>query len=292
MLALAIVIWSLLAVFLIGLLGVARRRDEFAPPRLHQQDSSVLLLYVLLSGAFVWFMVSVLYGQYLQAHHGAVPSTTPATTSTTAPAILAPDNLLFLSIVPPLLAVICMWLMGRFLMPRGLATIGLRLRRLPAGIACGLLGIFIIMPLVFWSGQLMEWLYARLGLHTPSAHELLRTLQYKPTDWRIGLVVVAAVVVAPLFEETLFRGHLQTWLRHTLSKGLPRLLSERTAAWIAIILTSAIFAVVHPLWMSPMIFVLALGLGYAYERTGNIWTNMTMHALFNLLSIAQYLLMR
>ena len=31
----------------------------------------------------------------------------------------------------------------------------------------------------------------------------------------------------------------------------------------------------------PPIFLLALCLGYAYERTGNLWTTITMHALFN-----------
>jgi membrane protease YdiL (CAAX protease family) len=33
--------------------------------------------------------------------------------------------------------------------------------------------------------------------------------------------------------------------------------------------------------MSPLIFVLSLCLGYAYERTGNLWVPITIHALFN-----------
>jgi hypothetical protein len=59
--------------------------------------------------------------------------------------------------------------------------------------------------------------------------------------------------------------------------------------WAAIVLTSALFAVVHPLWTSPIIFFLSLGLGYVYERTGNLWAPMGLHAAFNVLSVVLYL---
>jgi membrane protease YdiL (CAAX protease family) len=35
--------------------------------------------------------------------------------------------------------------------------------------------------------------------------------------------------------------------------------------------------------------VLSLCLGYAYERTGNLWAVMTMHAMFNTTSTVLYL---
>jgi hypothetical protein len=122
----------------------------------------------MIVGAFVWFAVSVGYGQYLRAGHGW-PATQPATGPATAPALAAGD-LLFLSTVPPLLGLASLWLLNRLLMPRGLVTLGARLGRLPRGVAGGLLGIFIAMPLVFWSGALMEAIYKHLHLHTPSAH--------------------------------------------------------------------------------------------------------------------------
>ena len=59
------------------------------------------------------------------------------------------------------------------------------------------------------------------------------------------------------------------------------------ARWGSVVLTSLCFAAVHvqpgpgPLWMMPPIFFVAVCLGYAYERTGNLWTTITMHALFN-----------
>jgi hypothetical protein len=59
--------------------------------------------------------------------------------------------------------------------------------------------------------------------------------------------------------------------------------------WAAVITTSAIFAAIHvePAFLAPL-FVLALGLGYVYERTGNLWVTITAHALFNTAQIMLY----
>jgi len=59
--------------------------------------------------------------------------------------------------------------------------------------------------------------------------------------------------------------------------------------WTAIVLTSVLFGAVHPLWMFPIIFALSLGLGYVYERTGNLWAAMGLHAAFNVLNVVLYL---
>jgi membrane protease YdiL (CAAX protease family) len=57
--------------------------------------------------------------------------------------------------------------------------------------------------------------------------------------------------------------------------------NRHRAAWIAIMVTAGLFAIVHPLWTAPIIFVLAVALGYIYERTGNLWASITVHAMFN-----------
>jgi len=127
-------------------------------------------------------------------------------------------------------------------------------------------------------------------------------------------LILGAVLVAPLFEEFCFRGHLQTLLRRVFAEKKTGAGSVLPAApfpqadnaeaplnepppvrrrvrgtWLAIILTSLMFAAVHPVWSWPPIFVLSLCLGYAYERTGNLWTSITIHALFNSISTAVFL---
>jgi membrane protease YdiL (CAAX protease family) len=52
-------------------------------------------------------------------------------------------------------------------------------------------------------------------------------------------------------------------------------------SFIAIVGTSLVFTCVHPMWSWPPIFVLSVVLGFAYERTGNLWVPIAMHAVFN-----------
>ena len=49
------------------------------------------------------------------------------------------------------------------------------------------------------------------------------------------------------------------------------------------------FAGVHQPWTLPPIFVLSVCLGLAYERTGNLWVPVVMHAAFNGLMTAFFL---
>lgn len=95
------------------------------------------------------------------------------------------------------------------------------------------------------------------------------------------LSVFSIVVLAPLIEETLFRGFLQTFIRQHLG--------SKQAIWI----TSACFSFFHysseqGLGNIPIIgslFVLALFLGYLYERQGTLIAPMALHASFNAISV-------
>ena len=84
-----------------------------------------------------------------------------------------------------------------------------------------------------------------------------------------------------------FRGHLQTLLRRMFGRLLGGSSNERHSAlvvWAAVIATSVMFAIMHPFWSVPTIFLLSLCLGYAYERTGNLWIAIAMHATFNIVN--------
>lgn len=92
-------------------------------------------------------------------------------------------------------------------------------------------------------------------------------------------MIFFAVVVGPVFEEVLFRGMLQSMIRGYL--GRP---------WLAIALTSVVFATHHP-WMHwPGIFILSAGMGYAYEKSGSLFRPIFIHMLFNGMSVTVSLL--
>ncbi len=88
------------------------------------------------------------------------------------------------------------------------------------------------------------------------------------------LVIIAAVVIAPLAEETLFRGFVYGVLK------------RYTDAPFAALASSLMFAIIHlhvgsllPLWMLAVLFCLA------YEITGCLLVPMLLHAIFNAMSI-------
>lgn len=102
-------------------------------------------------------------------------------------------------------------------------------------------------------------------------HGLLDALSELGWPWAIG-VFASAVVLAPIAEEMLFRGLLQSCLRQ---------LSHRP--WVAILATSLLFALAHGQPANqPALFALAVILGYNYERTGRLLPAIAIHALFNL----------
>ncbi|MCE9629838.1 MAG: CPBP family intramembrane metalloprotease [Planctomycetia bacterium] len=97
-------------------------------------------------------------------------------------------------------------------------------------------------------------------------------------DWRaVALVIVSAVVVAPLAEELFFRRVLQGWLEKHLA-------SDELAP---VLLSSLAFAAAHTgqgLAYVPL-FPFSLVLGFIAQRTGSIVPCILLHALFNAVSV-------
>ncbi|MFT3788849.1 MAG: CPBP family intramembrane metalloprotease [Tepidisphaeraceae bacterium] len=153
-----------------------------------------------------------------------------------------------------------------------LRAIGLGVDRLGKGWA-GLLGLLVAVPWVYFVMSVAQIVYAAFGHASKSEHEMLTLMRQTHDSLVLVLTIVNAVLIAPVAEELLFRGHVQTALRTTT--GRP---------WVAILATSALFAVIHPWWSIPGILVLAICLGYLYERTASLWACIALHVGFNLLS--------
>ncbi len=95
----------------------------------------------------------------------------------------------------------------------------------------------------------------------------------------IVLFVLVAVVMAPLFEEMFFRGFLFQGLSQSFGWG-----------WGAAG-SAAIFAAAHlQLSVFVPLFALGVGLAWVFKRTGSLWTNITLHALFNAISVLAWAL--
>jgi len=89
------------------------------------------------------------------------------------------------------------------------------------------------------------------------------------------MLIIAAVIVAPIVEETVFRGFIYGVIKRF------------TDSWFAAFCSALLFAVVHfHIGSLIPLTVLALVLCAAYERTGSLVVPMMMHGLFNGTSIA------
>ena len=93
------------------------------------------------------------------------------------------------------------------------------------------------------------------------------------------MFVLVAVVMAPAFEEIVFRGFLFRGLANSFG-------------WVwAALISAALFGGAH-LQLDVFLPLAALGfiLAWAYHRTGSLWTNITMHALFNAIAVLAWAL--
>ena len=108
--------------------------------------------------------------------------------------------------------------------------------------------------------------------------QLLDLLSRLQGLWVVGLLFVTVAVLAPAFEELLFRGVLLPWLGERME---PRL-GVRRARWTAIALTGLGFGAMHmqPLGL-PTLTTLGVVLGFAFLRTGNLGTSILVHGLWN-----------
>lgn len=136
------------------------------------------------------------------------------------------------------------------------------------GIGCATIAVALPVALV-GIGGLISLLVKRLGidLQPQAAVELV-----KNTKSPLELVVLgfAAVVLAPVAEEVLFRGVLFTALRQR---------GYEVGAWLG---TSVLFAVIHGnvAALLPLMF-LAVVFAWLYVRTGNLLASITAHCVFN-----------
>jgi membrane protease YdiL (CAAX protease family) len=110
--------------------------------------------------------------------------------------------------------------------------------------------------------------------------ELVKLFQAGGDPLAIGLLVLFAVLLAPLVEELIFRGCIY------------RFFKSKTTRVSAQIISAVLFASVHANLLSfvPLVLVGIL-LARTYEKTGNILAPICFHAFFNGFSLLMLLIM-
>jgi membrane protease YdiL (CAAX protease family) len=121
--------------------------------------------------------------------------------------------------------------------------------------------------------NIVNWPLSRLFPDTFSFDEVSKRAEdissTAPGMWMVLLVVVV-VIGAPVVEEIVYRGSLQTALVSTAGK------------WGGIVITAALFAAIHLAPVEfPGLFVFALLLGIVRQRSGTLGAAIVTHLAFN-----------
>ena len=107
---------------------------------------------------------------------------------------------------------------------------------------------------------------------TPQPQQALQEIQ--PGAYSLFMAILQVVIIAPLAEETFFRGIVHQGLEHRLG-FLP-----------AAIFSASIFALAHfQLDIFVPIFLLGFGFAYLVHRTHSLWPSISGHMLFNLIGV-------
>ena len=147
-----------------------------------------------------------------------------------------------------------------------------------AVLGCAVLLLALAFPLITGSSLLSKLLLMASGHEDDSAQELVRFLGSSGSQAARLVVAASAVIAAPVLEEFIFRGFLYGVVR------------RYAGVTVGIICNALLFAAIHTHLPSfAGLFVLAVCLTLAYEWTGSIFVPITMHALFNLVSVLSLL---
>lgn len=204
------------------------------------------------------------------------------------------DNCIFS--VGAAVTTIAILLLARAHFARGLHGFGLNIKTVGADLFAGFTSLLTVWPLIMAAVILTTFFAEKIwgqDYQMQQHQELKLITEYPQLSLRI-IIVIVAVIVAPLLEELLFRGFIQTTLVSHISyvtRGAPidepRTIRNKYGVWLAIAMSSGLFAMMHANpghW--PALFVLSVCLGYAYEKSGSLFRPIFIHAFFNAISIA------
>ena len=163
---------------------------------------------------------------------------------------------------------------------RRLKGFGLNIRTIVKDFFMAFFNLLAVWPLILAAVTITIFfvkLFSGQEYQMQQHQQLEMVTEYPQLPLRI-MIVFVAVVIAPLLEEMIFRGFVQTTIRSFIN--------IRNSAWPAIAASSVFFAIMHAdpaHW--PALFVLGVCLGYSYEKSGSLFRPIFIHLLFNAASV-------
>jgi membrane protease YdiL (CAAX protease family) len=256
---------------LLGQLWLLWRRRLPTPPPLVGPPLSLADVILVIAGGFV-LVGEVVLPPFTRAGLSGVLATWPLTAATRQglevlttylTLMVAPLGLLALLVPRQLQPPPGGWLQWGWLPPAAVLRPALKM-------------VVMVLPLVALASWLLQLVWSDPGGTNP----LLEMVVGTSDRWALLAFALTAVVLAPLFEETLFRGVLQPVVARHLG-----------APW-AVVISALVFAIAH-LSLAELVplSVLGVGLGVLRWQTGRLAASVCLHALWNGLTFFNLLLL-
>ena len=154
-------------------------------------------------------------------------------------------------------------------------------------ISFGLFTYLISLPIIGFINDSAEQLNLYFfGYKGPDQGAVLYLKSVKEDPFIFFLTLISIVIIAPLVEEVLFRGLLQRYIKRWLGNKAALLLSSLSFAMMHFQMAQGIGNI--PLVIS--LFVFALYLGFIYEKKKSLVASITLHFIFNLVSVVRIVL--
>jgi len=182
--------------------------------------------------------------------------------------------LLSLSLVVNILTCLYIFNIVRIGYSMPVVSLGLTIRNWKSDVKTGLKHYLIVLPVIIASGFVADFTLRAFGIE-PEQQDIINNVLSEDSLGVLAFMVFFGVLAAPIVEELIFRGFLQSAVRITCDK-------------LQTVLTSGfIFALIH--WNAHVflqIFILGLLLAYLFEITGSLVAPITVHICHNTVTLA------
>lgn len=227
---------------------------------------AVLVFSIIVGGLFIAF----------RAFQQGVPLSSLAGNQDQALKLLGPDGTFVSLLIQNGICVLVPVLRVRLIRREPLAEIGFQA---PAPGRLILLGVG--MAVVMYAGSIaLSLAFAKFGIQQNQAEQFKKQFSLMPGDtFGQALFLIGGGVLAPIGEETLFRGYVFNAMRLTF---------KRWGIVLAYLVSALLFASIHIFGVTQgavalvvPIFFIALVLAWGMHRTGSLLPGIIAHALFN-----------
>ncbi len=185
------------------------------------------------------------------------------------------QNTILLSLSLVVNIVTCLYIFNIVRIGYGLpvASLGLTIRNWKSDVKTGLKYYLIVLPAIIASGFIVDSVLRAFGIE-PRQQDIISNLLNEDSLGVLAFMFFFGMLAAPIIEELLFRGFLQSAVRITCSRLQ------------TILISGFVFALIH--WNAHVflqIFVLGFILAYLFEKTGSLIAPITVHVCHNTITL-------